>query len=271
MKIIKKIQSVEDWRRLAPPKRPDLHWKDGRGAKELANAWFPAAVPGFPEIPSELSPLLKSSVELGDINLCEGEPEAVVRVDCFGGESPNCDLLIHGACQLGKITIYVEAKADEPFGDLVGRKFNKGERINRAFDRGERPRRSDLPERIRHLTSAVLGRPVEECSTLRYQLLYGTAAALSAAKKYDAVAAIFVVHEFVTECTEDAKLARNANDLNTFVRTISGGGDQQVHCGRLLGPFRVPRNEHIPKSVKLFLGKATRNTRPRELVPRLGA
>ena len=256
MKIIKTIQSVKDWHKLAPPKRPQLQWKDGRSAKELAKAWFPAAVPGLPEIPPELLALLEV---LGDIDLCEGEPEAVVRVDCFGGEPPNCDLLIHGACQLGKIAIYVEAKADEPFGALVGQAFDKGERINRAFDRGEQPRRSDLPEQIRGLTSAVLGKPVEDCRKLRYQLLYGTAAALSAARKHDAVAAIFAVHEFVTECTEDAKLKKNAKDLNKFVRTLSGLRKQRVHPERLLGPFLVPGNEHIPGSVKLFIGKATRN------------
>ena len=45
---------------------------------------------------------------------------------------------------------------------------------------------------IRLLISAVLGTCAEDCRELRYQLLYGTAAALSAAK-HDALAAIFVV------------------------------------------------------------------------------
>ena len=180
-------------------------WKDGRSAKELAKAWFPA-----PVIPAELSALLESSpVELGKINLCEGEPEVVVHFDPFRGPR-NCDLLVHGSCQRGKIAISVEAKADEVFGLTVGS----------AFDDGEQTKGSNIPCRIRRLTLAVLGKPVESCRELRYQLLYGTAAALSAAAKHDAAIAIFVVHEFVTECTEDAQLEQNAADLDKFVSTF---------------------------------------------------
>lgn len=108
----------------------------------------------------------------------------------------------------------------------------------------------------------MLGTTIEICRTLRYQLLYGTAAALAAAKKHDAVAAIFVVHEFVTECTTDANFNRNAEDLNNLVRNLSGGREQRVRPGRLLGPFRVPGNEHIPGSIDLFVGKAIYDTGP---------
>ncbi len=34
------IRSVDDWFRLAPPKRGEHHWQDGRSAKELARAYF---------------------------------------------------------------------------------------------------------------------------------------------------------------------------------------------------------------------------------------
>lgn len=30
-----RITTLEQWREYAPPARGDLHWKDGRGAKEL--------------------------------------------------------------------------------------------------------------------------------------------------------------------------------------------------------------------------------------------
>ncbi len=252
------INSVDDWFHFAPPKRPDLHWKDGRSAKELAKAWFPAD--GLPVIPAELSSLLESSVVIGKIDLCDGEPEAVVHVDSFRGEPPNCDLLIHGTCKRGKVAIYVEAKADERFGQEVGQAFDNGERTNAAFAKGERARLSNSPDRIRLLTSAVLGTCAEDCRELRYQLLYGTAAALSATK-HDALAAIFVVHEFVTECTEDTRHKQNAADLDKFVSTLSPRQNRQVHSRRLLGPFRVPGNQDIPRSVDLFIGKATRNTR----------
>jgi hypothetical protein len=37
-----RIQSLEDWRRLAPPKT-DEHWVEGRSALEAARAWLEGA------------------------------------------------------------------------------------------------------------------------------------------------------------------------------------------------------------------------------------
>lgn len=233
-----------------------MQWQDGRSAKELAKAWFPEHAISTPQ---EISALLESSDALGKgVRLCEGEPEAVVRIDSLRGESPNCDLLIQGTCQRGKMAIYVEAKTDEPFGETVGRKLAKGKRINKKIDKSKQSRESDLPERIRNLAHAVLGRSDEDCLGLRYQLVYGTAAALCAARMRDASAAIFVVHEFVTKLTTGTKLKKNAEDLNNFVRALSGNQAQSITPGRLLGPFRVPGNEHIPANLDLFVGKAIR-------------
>ena len=87
MKITKNghtINSVRDWFRIAPPKKPE-HWVDGRSAKELAKAWFPAD--GTISIPPELSALLESSDVLGKaVKLSAGEPEVVVRFDSFRGD-----------------------------------------------------------------------------------------------------------------------------------------------------------------------------------------
>ena len=32
----KQINSVDDWYKYAPPMKKDIHWKDGKSAKELA-------------------------------------------------------------------------------------------------------------------------------------------------------------------------------------------------------------------------------------------
>jgi hypothetical protein len=249
MKITKNGEttgSVDEWKSRAPPRRRD-QWKDGRSAKELAKAWFPPA--GEIRIPVEFSELLQSSDVLGDVKLYEGEPEVVVHFDSFRDQSRNCDLLVLGVCKIGKIVISVEAKADERFGDTVGR----------TLDKGVKKEGSKIPERICRLTSSVLGVRVGKCRELRYQLLYGTAAALSAAKKHDAVAAIFVVHEFVTTETRVTKLKQNAKDLDKFVCTVSPDHNR-IYSGHLLGPFRVPGNTDIPRDIDLFIGKATRKT-----------
>jgi hypothetical protein len=159
---------------------------------------------------------------------------------------------VRAVCDIGRIEISVEAEADEPFSKLVGESFDEGMR---------RSPNSNVPERIRLLASAVLERQVEDVRDLRYQLLYGTAAALSVAKQRGARAALFVAHEFVTECTDDAKHRLNMDDLNKFVGVLNGTRSTNVPSGVLLGPFRVPGNAYIPDNIDLFVGKAVRFTR----------
>jgi hypothetical protein len=251
MKITKNghnIWSVSEWFALAPPKKGQDHWVDGRSAKELAKAWFPTA--GVISVPEEFSSLVNSSDIIGNVTLCEGEPEAIVRFDPFGGPR-NCDLLVHGLCDLGQIAISVEAKADEEFGKTIGQRF----------DAGERCPGSNVPKRISNLTSAMLEMRVEESRDLRYQLLHGTAAALSIAKKHGAAIAMFIVHEFVTELTDNAKHKQNAADLDRFAGVLSRGRFLHVGADQLFGPMRVPGNTYIPKSVDLYIGKTLRDTR----------
>jgi hypothetical protein len=266
MKISKNgeiIQSVDDWLRLAHPKRAKLHWQDGRSAKELAKAWFPTGGGNsVPVIPREFSDLLESSDVLGEIKLCEGEPEVVVRFDSFQGEPRNSDLLIGAACQLGKIEISVEAKADEVFGSTIGYALDGCKKRNKDASNTANPGKfSRVADRIEHLATAVLNMDVEDCRKLRYQLLYGTAATLSAAAQHDALIAIFIVHEFITERTKDANHKRNAADLDRFVRALSRDNTLSVQPGHLLGPFRVPGNAYIPRSVDFFIGKAIQDLR----------
>jgi ribosomal protein L30 len=251
MKITKngrEIRSVDDWFRFAPPKKGKEQWVDGRSAKELAKAWFPPA--GVISAPEEFLDLVNSSDVLGGVSLCEGEPEVAVRFDPFKGETRNWDLLVRAICHIGRIEISIEAKADEKFSTSVRKRFDKSKR-----------HKSNVPERIRRLAWAVLGRQVEDVRDLRYQLLYGTAAALSAAKQRGARGALFVVHEFVTACTNDDKHKTNTDDLNKFVGVLNGTLSTNVPPGVLLGPFRVPDNEDIPGDVDLFIGKAVRSTR----------
>jgi hypothetical protein len=236
------ITSVCEWFDFAPPKKGKDHWADGRSAKELAKAWFPTL--GRASVPEELSSLLGSSNLLGRVELYEGAPEVVVPFDSFRGEKRNCDLLVHGVCDLGKITISVEAKADELFRETAGR----------AFDAGERNPRSNVPERIRLLTAAVLGKSVDESRDLRYQLLYGAAATLTAAPKHEAAVAVFVVHEFVTARSNDAKQVKNAEDLDRFTQALSNDVIYHVNPGQMFGPLRVPGNRYIPGNLDLFLG-----------------
>jgi len=85
------IKSVDDWFKFAPPKKGLYHWKDGRSAKELAKAWFPAE--GNPIVPDELQALLESRDETRGIAFEQGEPERVILFDTCG-EGRHADLVL---------------------------------------------------------------------------------------------------------------------------------------------------------------------------------
>lgn len=50
----KQINSVDDWYKYAPPMKKDIHWKDGKSAKELAKY----IIEGNKYLPQELEVLL---------------------------------------------------------------------------------------------------------------------------------------------------------------------------------------------------------------------
>jgi hypothetical protein len=252
MEIVKggvTIRSVEDWFIAAPPAKGARQWVDKRSAKELARAWFPVA--GVPSVPSELDSLLRSSSPMGAIRLDTAEPEALVYFDDLRGKPRHCDLVIHGKCALGPLTISVEAKADEPFGRLVSAELD-------ICAKGERSDRSHVPERVKRLAAALCGASSDTFNACRYQLLYGVAAALSAAQARGGVA-VFAVHEFLSDATDDIKVRQNQADLEAFLRLLSRGAIDTLPSARLVGPFTIPGNKHVPTGIPLFIGKAIRH------------
>ena len=249
LRIAKEIRSVEGWFALAPPKKAKEHWVDGRSAKELAKAWFPA--PGDPEVPAELRTLLNSREKTRDIAFDRGEPERVTVFDDCGGEGRNADLVLWGHNRAGKVLVSIEAKADESFGEIAGEYVQKSTASNP---------RSRVPERFDLLCRGAFGvepdRP--DVRALRYQLLTAIAGTLVEAQVYGADIATFIVHEFVGT-TDDKKVLANAADLDRFVRALSKGNAGAVPPGTLAGPFRVPGNEHFAGTEQLYVGKCRRH------------
>lgn len=242
------IRSIEDWFRIAPPKKGASQWVDGRSAKELANAWFP--VPGDPQIPPELVALLNSRSETADIVWEIGEPERVSAFDDCGGEKRNADLVLWGRAGNTKVLASIEAKADEPFGEVAGKYVETRERDNP---------RSRVPERFGLLCEGLLGIAAddERARGVRYQLLTGLAGAFCEAQECEADTTLFVVHEF-TGKTDEANVQRNANDLNAFIRLVSKGTVTAIALGQLVGPVSVPGNKYISGSKQVFIGKCRR-------------
>lgn len=246
------IRSIEDWRRFAPPKGRDRHWKDGRSAKELARAW--CSVDG-PCAPREFLELLSRLVSAEHLAAAEGWPEHQVPIDDLPGEPPNIDLALVSDGHLGRTVVCIEAKADEPFGeDILSL-------LNTAVVRIARDERTGAIERLQRLAESLLpsweaGLP--HLADIRYQLLTATAAALALAELHHAKVAAVVVHEFAIEGFVDAhKQRRNAHDLDQFIRRMTRGVRSSLSAGELVGPIASPSSDRDWRGVSLYIGKVT--------------
>jgi hypothetical protein len=234
------IETLDDWRTYAGPKRP-VQWKDGRSAKESARAWLRPA-PAHPDF--------------GELSSWHAEPEARVPFDSFGGEPSNIDVLLLGRDHSGPVVVAVEAKADETFGRTIG------DTLARARDRLEANPRSKGVERVRGLARSILGVDGDDLSDvadLRYQLVTAIAAVLSAAKRESVERAVLVVHEFVTDATNDRRHASNAKDLADLVARLAG--HDRFGLDALAGPLSVPGSSRRSTDVALYVGKVSRHLR----------
>jgi len=246
-----KIQSVEDWYRIAPPKKGILQWKDGRSAKELSKAWCGRKDHACP--PDEFAQLLLPLVNAHQLENADGWPEHIVPIDDLPGEQPNIDLAIRCNGEQGRTVICVEAKADESFGKYVSEMRSAGvKKIKQGIA-------TNAIKRIDHLEQlffpGTTSRLPDE-NELRYQLFTGTAATLAFAKLYQAPVAVFVVHEFIFDGhVDEEKVAQNALDLGRFVTRCTGGAITSVPEGVLQGPVMTPLQPPSWGNVSLYIGK----------------
>ena len=238
------ILSVDDWFAQAPPKQGARHWKDYRSARELAKSWFrgPKAAP-----PEELMLFLRQSFPLGEVILTDAYPECIVALDRFGGEHRNTDLVVLGTAGPQKLAISVEAKADEPFGDRL---------VGEYYDRRRAVPGSNLPARIDALTRALFNRDLDPgIRSLRYQLLHATAGALIAAREHRADVAVFLIHEFISDRLNPAKLECNKTDWQAFVNTLVPDHALVFHASSAIGPIQVSGGQFVPADIPLYLGQ----------------
>jgi len=265
------IRSFSDWEKHAlPPDRRERHWKEGRSAFELGRCW---TAYGEPAVPCELTQLLDSHEETKSIVILSGitEHETVLPFSSFG---PRCHDLALRAEQDGcAVTICLEAKADELFGGTVAEELRKAKK---------RPV-TKFPKRLDWLTRSLLGLPAfkddqllvlsDIVSTLRYQLLSAVGGTLLEAKLQHATKAVFLIHEFRTTATTDAKLDANASALNRFLRLLKstnsdGSEDLELESGQIVGPISITDHHvagtvKIPCDIPLFIGKIRTDRRGR--------
>jgi len=250
------IQSVEDWFRYAPPKGGADQWRDGRSAKEFARAWVES---GSVSVPDELVALLSSHPDTQSAVLQNGEPEARLAFDKRVGEVRNADLAVRAVSGSAPLALTIEAKADEPFDQLVPDTL--ADALDRILERG----RGGGIDRVRDLATSLLHPPARglpPLRLLRYQLLTAVAGSLAWARQLEAPRAVLVIHEFQTSQTSTRELQRNAQDLDIFVTRLTAGALRRLAVGSLVGPIRVPGDPLFDKPADLYLGKIVRRVSP---------
>jgi hypothetical protein len=128
------------------------------------------------------------------------------------------------------MVINVEAKADEPCGNMIGEYYDQKTGSG-----------SNIPFRIQQLSQALFGRePDEAIRKLRYQLLHATAATLIEAKESGAELGLFLVHQFRSESLNENKLTQNAADWENFVHAFPELATARIEANQILGPISVP-------------------------------
>jgi hypothetical protein len=164
------------WKKLLA--NSDKQWKTGYSAMELATSWEDAK--GFPA--SVVRVFKESQFSLFDnVEFLFGFPEYKVSLP-GGSTSSQNDLYVLAKADNELITIMVEGKVSEPFGDTV------------EIWRGSNPS-SGKTERLAYLLNTL---NIEEQDVLnkKYQLLHRTASALIEANRVEAKNALMLVHSF---------------------------------------------------------------------------
>ena len=191
---------------------PDLHWKRGASAMELAVSWELAARTNR-GLPSEVAQVLDLHPSTRGAELVFAAPEH--RVALPGGQrasqtsQTNLWAVVKGSD--GWASVAVEGKAGEPFGPTVSEWFQDA-------SSGKRVRLDAL--------CAALGVVPDPAATLRYQLFHRAASAVLEAARIGAQTAVLLVQNFRPETSGWA-------DFEKFVAqfgvSASRGGICEAH------------------------------------------
>ena len=196
----KETNGAEDWKVL----HPERHWRTGYSAKALAYSWETAN--GFPE---EVAEVFGDS-QFSRAELLIGFPE--YRTPLPGrGRSSQTDLFVLAEVRGKLLTVAVEGKVREDFGDTVENWLD------------DISPESDKPERLQFLkeTLGIGCLDDQELYHIRYQLLHRTAAALIEAERFDAKYAMMLVHSF-------SQKYEHFEDYQDFLDLLGCDGDDAI-------------------------------------------
>lgn len=167
---------------------PEMHWKREASALETAVSWELAARTRR-GLPKPIADVLDQSEALQSAELLFALPEH--KVSLPGGSKPSqTDVWALLKCPNGLISMAVEAKAEESFGETI-------EKWTEDASDGRRKRLLFLHETLKCETDLPMH--------LRYQLVHRTASAILEAKRTGARYAVMMVQAFreSTQCEAD--------------------------------------------------------------------
>ena len=176
--ILVELRTLGDWQsRLGDP---ELHWKRGASAMELAIAWM-GARRSARGLPKDVAAILDAVPALRGCAIKLAVPE--LRTALPGGSrASQTDLWALLNSTERWVSLSVEGKATESFGDITQ-------------DWLDVPRPDGRNERLTFLREQ-LGFDEGDVLRLRYQLLHRTVAALLEAEEWRADAAVMLVQHF---------------------------------------------------------------------------
>ena len=171
-KILVPSAGPGDWKCLLA--KPEQQWARGKSARTLAHCWEDCD--GFPP---EITAILRHSAlrEIEPLLIC---PEWKVPLP-GGRRSSQNDVWVLAKAEDGLVSIAIEGKVDESFGQTLGKWKDNAS--------------SGKKDRLKYLISC-LGLNSEPPDAIHYQLMHRTASAVIEAERFDAKAAVMLVHSF---------------------------------------------------------------------------
>lgn len=196
----------EDWKQLLAD--PEKHWKTGYSAKALAYSWQKAK--GFPR--TVVKVFNSSGIRIfKDIDILLAFPEYTVPLKPYGSRASQNDIFVLAKANNELVSIMVEGKVDEPFGETVGNW--------KLSDQGGKK------ERLTFLCN-VLNLDITVVDHIRYQLIHRTASSIIEAKKFNAKNALMLVHIFEKD---KEKYRESLQDYRQFISLFGKEGrDNQI-------------------------------------------
>jgi hypothetical protein len=183
---------------------------------EVAKSWFRDSIAAPP---AEVVQMLTDHFQ-EDVEFLRVVPELSTPLP-ERGEGRNHDVAC--VCAIGErpVTICIEGKTDEPFGDLTVAQY-----YQQIKDRQSTGDPTRVPERIEKLVSMLPISQVEVAlcavSDNGYQLVTALVGTALQARIDGSEMAILIIHEFHTDGSDSRNIQRNIQDYARFVNVLTG-------------------------------------------------